>query len=99
MNDDVEVDYNGLDWRWVEARPVKVRSVRFNGVYEDLPPDARASGFLHVDDLDRVIVRTPNGPSPLWNGWNLMWGTAGEYYPIPPAIHDYKYWPTVGDDT
>lgn len=85
------------EFRWVEARPIRVRSVRFNGHYEDLPAEARASGFLELNEFGWVMVHTPNGPARLHDGHYLVIGTAAEYYPIPPAIHDYKYWPAGGE--
>jgi hypothetical protein len=82
---------------WVEALPVRIRRVRFSGVYEDLPAEVRSSGAVEINEFGWVIVRTNQGPRRLNRGDYLHIGTAGEHYPVPPAISEYKYRPVDGD--
>lgn len=63
----------------------RIRAIRFDGKLSSIPAEWRALGMIQSTD-DGVQVLTNKGPAPLNVGDYLVQGTAGELYPVTPAV-------------
>lgn len=52
----------------------------------DLPTDWRERGMFTLDEDGTLIVNTNQGLATCYVGWFIIFGTAAEFYPVPPAI-------------
>lgn len=64
----------------------RIYAVEWTGNLDDLPRDWRDRGMFDLDDDGTLTVRTNQGVATCYVGWLIIFGTAAEFYPVPPAI-------------
>lgn len=64
----------------------RIYAVEWTGDLESLPLDWRKRDMFDVDEDGTLIVHTNQGLASCWRGWFIIFGTAAEFYPVPPAI-------------
>ena len=55
-----------------------------------LPRDWLERDMFSITE-DYVVVRTNQGLAYMYPGWFLIFGTAAEFYPVPPAIFTARW--------
>lgn len=56
-----------------------------------VPKDWRDRDMLSLEDDGSVTVRTNQGLATMYATWFLIFGTAAEFYPVPPAIFNGRW--------
>ena len=81
------------------ARPYKpnpdarIWAAEWRGDLNDLPRDWRERDVFTLDEDGSLIVRTNQGLATCYLGWFIIFGTAAEFYPVPPAIFTQRWMP------
>lgn len=69
----------------------RIHAVEWTGHVEDLPVDWRERDAFTPDENGTLIVRTNQGLATCYVGWFIIFGTAAEFYPVPPAIFNGRW--------
>jgi hypothetical protein len=64
----------------------RIYAIEWTGDLDELPSDWQSRDVCYLDEESNLVVRTNQGLAVGYVGWFLIFGTAAEFYPVPPAI-------------
>lgn len=70
---------------------VRVSAAQWTGDLADLPRDWVKRDMFTADEDGTLIVRTNQGLATCHLGWFIIFGTSGEFYPVPPAVFHERW--------